>query len=252
MSWNPTTDQQSQDRAYRIGQTEKVSVYRLVTKGSVEEMVYMRQLYKQEFYRASGDMPNDDQLLGNFEGIAGDSSSHGELFGVENLFQYSETSILADLRRKYASEDDTLMDQQRQDEDTAGAESRSSGSRRNTKLKTDGRSGAIKGVEAVHSRQMISAMGKAAAASDFGLVPVVPKGDQDGADEGDGSDMEIDLDGDEDDDEDGNAHGGSGGTAEGLLDRIGISKKVRLATFAALDTWRSRPHRRLYCTLCCG
>ncbi len=33
VNWNPTKDQQSQDRAYRIGQTEKVSVYRLVAKG---------------------------------------------------------------------------------------------------------------------------------------------------------------------------------------------------------------------------
>ncbi len=33
VNWNPTKDQQSQDRAYRIGQKEKVSVYRLVAKG---------------------------------------------------------------------------------------------------------------------------------------------------------------------------------------------------------------------------
>lgn len=36
--WNPTVDMQSMDRAYRIGQTEHVSVYRLVAKGTVEEV----------------------------------------------------------------------------------------------------------------------------------------------------------------------------------------------------------------------
>ena len=35
VNWNPTKDQQSQDRAYRIGQKEKVSVYRLVAKGTL-------------------------------------------------------------------------------------------------------------------------------------------------------------------------------------------------------------------------
>ncbi len=38
VDWNPTVDMQSQDRAYRIGQTERVSVYRLVSKGTVEEV----------------------------------------------------------------------------------------------------------------------------------------------------------------------------------------------------------------------
>jgi SNF2 family DNA or RNA helicase len=52
MNWNPTVDQQAQDRAYRYGQTEHVSVYRLVTKGTVEEVVYMRQLYKQTLQTA--------------------------------------------------------------------------------------------------------------------------------------------------------------------------------------------------------
>jgi hypothetical protein len=49
--WNPSVDMQSQDRAYRIGQTENVSVFRLVAKGTVEEVIYMRQLYKQELQK---------------------------------------------------------------------------------------------------------------------------------------------------------------------------------------------------------
>jgi len=46
-SWNPTTDNQSVDRAYRIGQTENVVVYRMITIGTVEEKTYRKQVFKQ-------------------------------------------------------------------------------------------------------------------------------------------------------------------------------------------------------------
>ena len=36
------------DRAYRFGQTRDVSVYRLLGAGSLEELIYARQLYKQQ------------------------------------------------------------------------------------------------------------------------------------------------------------------------------------------------------------
>ncbi|KAI4888058.1 hypothetical protein NFI96_019627, partial [Prochilodus magdalenae] len=42
-SWNPATDAQAVDRAYRIGQTENVVIYRLITCGTVEEKIYRRQ-----------------------------------------------------------------------------------------------------------------------------------------------------------------------------------------------------------------
>ncbi|XP_050400629.1 chromodomain-helicase-DNA-binding protein 1 isoform X1 [Patella vulgata] len=40
--WNPQNDLQAQARAHRIGQKNQVSVYRLVTKGSVEENIVER------------------------------------------------------------------------------------------------------------------------------------------------------------------------------------------------------------------
>lgn len=43
-SWNPATDAQAVDRAYRIGQTKNVIVYRLITCGTVEEKIYRRQV----------------------------------------------------------------------------------------------------------------------------------------------------------------------------------------------------------------
>jgi SNF2 family DNA or RNA helicase len=45
-AWNPAVDNQSVDRAHRIGQTRHVLVYRLITSGTVEEKIYRRQLYK--------------------------------------------------------------------------------------------------------------------------------------------------------------------------------------------------------------
>jgi len=45
-AWNPSTDNQSVDRAYRIGQMKDVIVYRLMTCGTVEEKIYRKQVYK--------------------------------------------------------------------------------------------------------------------------------------------------------------------------------------------------------------
>ncbi|KAF8006362.1 hypothetical protein BT93_K0608 [Corymbia citriodora subsp. variegata] len=44
--WNPSTDIQARERAWRIGQTRDVTVYRLITQGTIEEKVYHRQIYK--------------------------------------------------------------------------------------------------------------------------------------------------------------------------------------------------------------
>ncbi|KAG8046241.1 hypothetical protein GUJ93_ZPchr0008g14197 [Zizania palustris] len=44
--WNPSTDMQARERAWRIGQTRNVTVYRLITRGTIEEKVYHRQIYK--------------------------------------------------------------------------------------------------------------------------------------------------------------------------------------------------------------
>ena len=45
-AWNPATDNQAVDRAYRIGQRRHVLVYRLITSGTVEEKIYRRQVFK--------------------------------------------------------------------------------------------------------------------------------------------------------------------------------------------------------------
>ncbi|CAH1792106.1 unnamed protein product [Owenia fusiformis] len=49
--WNPTVDQQAMDRAHRLGQTKQVTVYRLITKGSIEMRILERAKEKSEIQR---------------------------------------------------------------------------------------------------------------------------------------------------------------------------------------------------------
>ncbi|GLC44458.1 hypothetical protein PLESTM_001599400 [Pleodorina starrii] len=50
-AWNPSVDDQSVDRAYRMGQTRDVVVYRLITCGTVEEKIYRRQVFKGGLFK---------------------------------------------------------------------------------------------------------------------------------------------------------------------------------------------------------
>lgn len=45
--WNPANDNQAQDRAYRIGQTKPVTVYKLISQGTIEAKILERQAPKQ-------------------------------------------------------------------------------------------------------------------------------------------------------------------------------------------------------------
>jgi superfamily II DNA or RNA helicase len=66
--WNPQNDVQAQARSHRIGQTQAVKVYRLVTRKTYES---------QLFERASHKLGLDRAILGHFEG--GDSSASARL-----------------------------------------------------------------------------------------------------------------------------------------------------------------------------
>ncbi|MGJ8664381.1 MAG: DEAD/DEAH box helicase, partial [Marinicella sp.] len=46
--WNPAAEQQASDRAHRIGQDKQVFVYKLITRGTVEEKIYQLQQQKQQ------------------------------------------------------------------------------------------------------------------------------------------------------------------------------------------------------------
>ena len=46
--WNPAAEDQASYRAHRIGQTRPVTIYRLVTKGTIEEQIVELHHSKRE------------------------------------------------------------------------------------------------------------------------------------------------------------------------------------------------------------
>ncbi len=65
--WNPAVEEQAIDRAHRLGRTKPTFIYRLVTKGTVEERVRMLQLSKKEtFQKIIGDMDRPSALAEHF------------------------------------------------------------------------------------------------------------------------------------------------------------------------------------------
>ncbi|KAI2615490.1 SNF2 family N-terminal domain-containing protein [Hypoxylon sp. NC1633] len=62
--WNPSTDIQARERAWRLGQKKDVTIYRLMTAGTIEEKMYHRQIYKQVL---SDKVLKDPKSRGNFQ-----------------------------------------------------------------------------------------------------------------------------------------------------------------------------------------
>ena len=59
--WNPAVEAQAIDRAHRIGQENKLTVYRPIIKGSVEEKVLELQEMKKQLFKDL--LPDDDDNL---------------------------------------------------------------------------------------------------------------------------------------------------------------------------------------------
>ncbi len=59
--WNPAVESQAIDRAYRIGQQNKLTVFRPIIKGTVEEKVLKLQDMKRELFKEL--LPDDDENL---------------------------------------------------------------------------------------------------------------------------------------------------------------------------------------------
>ncbi|KAF7669879.1 hypothetical protein LDENG_00100540 [Lucifuga dentata] len=83
-TWNPASDLQAIDRAYRIGQCRDVTVLRLISLGTVEEIIYLRQIYKQQLQCS---VVGKESARRYFEAVQGDDGHKGELFGIKNLFR---------------------------------------------------------------------------------------------------------------------------------------------------------------------
>jgi DNA excision repair protein ERCC-6-like 2 len=97
-NWNPSYDLQAQDRAYRIGQTRDVEVFRLISQGTLEEIVYARQIYKQQQANIGYNATSERRY---FQGVQGRQDLKGEIFGLQNLFAYQgENQVLRDIVNK--------------------------------------------------------------------------------------------------------------------------------------------------------
>ncbi|XP_017887292.1 DNA excision repair protein ERCC-6-like isoform X2 [Ceratina calcarata] len=61
--WNPATDAQARERAWRIGQNKRVTIYRLITAGTIEEKMYHRQVFKLLLSNKVLEDPNQRRLF---------------------------------------------------------------------------------------------------------------------------------------------------------------------------------------------
>ena len=115
---DPAHDLQAMDRAYRFGQRRDVFVYRLLGAGSIEELIYARQVYKQQQMRIGYEASNQTRSvidystyykcskynlshLRYFQGVQGDTSKQGELFGLKNIFRLHEDTLATKMTVSY-------------------------------------------------------------------------------------------------------------------------------------------------------
>lgn len=82
--WNPSTDVQARERAWRLGQKKEVVIYRLMIAGSIEEKIYHRQIFKQFLTNKILKDPKQKRFFKNTDlndlFSLGDSSETGDLF----------------------------------------------------------------------------------------------------------------------------------------------------------------------------
>ena len=91
-------DLQAQDRAYRIGQVRDVEVFRLVSAGTIEEIVYARQIYKQQQANIGYNASMERRY---FKGVQNQKGQKGEIFGLQNLLTFhGDDVVLRDIVNK--------------------------------------------------------------------------------------------------------------------------------------------------------
>jgi hypothetical protein len=80
-----------------------VLVIRLVSRGTIEELKYIRQLYKLQLKNYTigslhGEQSSEDaEAARMFRAVEGDKDRKGELFGMENLLKFKDGSFMDDL-----------------------------------------------------------------------------------------------------------------------------------------------------------
>ena len=110
--WNPSTDVQARERAWRLGQKREVTIYRLMTSGTIEEKIYHRQIFKQFLTNKILKDPkqrrffkmNDLHDLFSLAGSETEGTETGDMFaGTEMSFKNNGTNTP---RKRRRGEDD--------------------------------------------------------------------------------------------------------------------------------------------------
>ena len=78
--WNPSVDIQARERCWRIGQQRPVTIYRLITSGTIEEKIYHRQIFKTVL---------SNRVLGEGNDLCSFTSTN-----LNDLFTYSASNFL--------------------------------------------------------------------------------------------------------------------------------------------------------------
>ncbi|KAI0561933.1 DNA helicase [Gracilaria domingensis] len=88
--WNPTKDLQAMDRAHRLGQKRTVNVYRLITRGTLEEKIMSIQKFKTHIANTVVNRDNSNLQSMNTEDLF-------DLFKVDNAEASGANNSSADI-----------------------------------------------------------------------------------------------------------------------------------------------------------
>ncbi|EHL03554.1 P-loop containing nucleoside triphosphate hydrolase [Glarea lozoyensis ATCC 20868] len=103
--WNPSTDVQARERAWRLGQKKEVTIFRLMTAGTIEEKIYHRQIFKQFLTNKILKDPKQRQTfqmkdlydLFSLGSTEDGTTETGEMFkGTEVQFNQTSDNVTAD------------------------------------------------------------------------------------------------------------------------------------------------------------
>merc|ERR1711966_524375 len=103
LDFNPQNSRQAEDRVHRLGQTQEVTVYYLVCKGTVEEMVIRRNLEKMRLDRHFG--AKRGTLESAVDAVEADHAEEDDEKARDhgsNLAKQCEKDVMSELRAQLA------------------------------------------------------------------------------------------------------------------------------------------------------
>ncbi|KAI3402348.2 rhp26 [Candida oxycetoniae] len=115
--WNPSTDIQARERAWRLGQKKDITIYRLMTTGSIEEKIYHRQIFKTFLQNKILKDPKQRRFFKNSDlhdlFTLGDQTEQGtetgDMFNARGEEKYGGTKTRKPgslMKKKYKNDDD--------------------------------------------------------------------------------------------------------------------------------------------------